>query len=183
MNPRNYRTLFLRALALILFQVWVLNNAYFLHFINPQGYSILQPMIYPLILLFMPFNTARSTLLIVGFFLGLVVDVFTLSYGLHIIACVVAANFRNPILRLIDLSPNLLESDNIPTINILGPYVFTIYCSIFIVLHHFTYFLLQSFTISSFLYNIVVAFCSSIVSIIFIIIWEMLFDRKSPKRK
>ncbi len=183
MNPRNYRSLFLRALALVLFQVWVLNNAYFLHFINPRGYSLLQPMIYPLILLFMPFDTSRTTMLIVGFFLGLVVDVFTLSYGLHIISCVLAANFRNSILHLIDLSPNLLESDNIPTIKILGPYVYTIYCSIFIVLHHFTYFLIQSFTVSSFLYNVVVAFCSSIISIIFIFIWSMLFDRQPTKRK
>ncbi len=182
MNPQTYRKLFLRALVLILVQVWVLNNSYFLHFINPMGYSLFQPMIYPLILLFMPFNTSRATMLIVGFFLGLVIDIFSLSYGLHILACVISANFRNRILQLIDLSPNLLESDNIPTLRILGPYIFVIYAGIFVVIHHFVYFLLQSFTVSSFLYNVVVSFCSSIISILLIFIWELLFDRKKAKK-
>ncbi len=182
MNPRNYRKLFILAVLLILLQVWVLNNSYFLHFINPKGYSILQPMIYPLIFLLLPFTTSRVSMLITGFLIGLIMDVLCLSYGLHILACVISANFRNNILQLIDLSPNLLESDNIPSMKILGPYVFMIYSTLFIVVHHIVYFLIQSFTVSSFLYNVVVAFCSSIVSLLLIFTWELLFDNK-PTRK
>ncbi len=179
MTPRNYRTLFFRSLVLILLQVWVLNNSYFLHFINPQGYALFQPMMYPLIFIFMPFNTSRTTMLFLGFFIGLIMDIFALSYGLHILASVLATNFRGRIIKLIDLSPNLMESDNLPSIKIIGPYVFTIFTAIIILLHHFTYFLLQSFTVSSFLYNVVVAFCSSIISIILIFLWELLLERSS----
>ncbi len=163
-------------------QVWILNNSYFLHFVNPMGYDIIQPMIYPMILMIMPFSISRMSLLMIGFVLGLIMDIFCLSYGLHILACVVLANFRNTILRLIDLNPNLLESDNLPTVQILGPYLFVIYTAILVIIHHFVYFLLQSFTISSFLYNVVVAFSSSIVSIFIIFIWSLLGDRRKAKK-
>lgn len=182
MNPRTYRRLFLRAIGIVLLQVWVFNNTYFLHMINPQSYSIFQPMIYPLIIMFLPFDSSRSTVIIASFVLGIVMDVFTLSYGLHILAMLISGNMRNLILKNIELSPNLLESDNMPTMQTIGVQLFAVYGALFIGIHHLVYFLLQSFTVSSFLYNIVVTFCSTLLSIILIIIWELIFDRGSARK-
>ena len=80
----------LRFIFLIGIQVLVLNNVLFMNYINPY--------IYILFILLLPFDTARWLLLVLSFALGFSVDAFQNTMGLHAFSCVFIAFIRRPIL-------------------------------------------------------------------------------------
>lgn len=61
--------------VLVLLQVLLLNNIQFSGYINPY--------MYVLFILLLPFETPRYLLLLLGFFLGLLVDIFSNTPGFH----------------------------------------------------------------------------------------------------
>ena len=85
----EYVRLIVKAIVLILVQVLIVNN---LHFFN-----LFHPEIYVLFLLCLPLQTPRWAELLVGAGIGLVMDVFYSSIGLHLSACVLFSYLR-PIL-------------------------------------------------------------------------------------
>ena len=76
----------LRFILLLLSQIVIFNN------INLFGY--LNPYPYLLFILLYPVNSNRTAFLIASFFLGLVLDMFTNSGGIHATACLVLAYVR-----------------------------------------------------------------------------------------
>ena len=70
-------------IVLILLQVLVLNNVQFLGFLNPY--------IYILFILSLPVKFPRWITLILGFVLGLIIDVFSNTIGTHAFATVLIA--------------------------------------------------------------------------------------------
>ncbi|HRB70606.1 MULTISPECIES: rod shape-determining protein MreD [Flavobacterium] len=76
----------LRFVVLLAIQVVIFNNIDFLGFINPYPY-ILFIILYPV-------NGSKAGLLVASFFLGLVMDMFSNSGGVHAAACVTLAYFR-----------------------------------------------------------------------------------------
>ncbi len=87
--PRNI----IRFVLLVLFQVLVFNN------IQLGGY--LNPYIYVLFLLLMPFETPRWLLLVAAFTLGISIDVFSNTLGIHTSATVFMAFIRPFVLDFI----------------------------------------------------------------------------------
>ena len=83
----------LRMLVLILFQVLVLNN------IQVSGY--INPYMYVLFILLLPFETPRWLLLISGFAIGISIDLFANTLGMHTSATVFMAFLRPYILKLL----------------------------------------------------------------------------------
>lgn len=81
-----------RFIVLVFFQVTVFNNIHFLGFITPYPY-ILFILLYPL-------NTNRHLFLIFSFLLGLILDVFNNSGGVHTTACITLAFFREQLLKM-----------------------------------------------------------------------------------
>lgn len=79
-------------IVLILLQVLVLNNVQFLGFLNPY--------IYILFILSLPVKFPRWITLILGFVLGLIIDVFSNTIGTHAFATVLIAFFRTGIIKL-----------------------------------------------------------------------------------
>jgi len=75
----------LRMFILILFQVFVLNN------IQVSGY--INPYMYVLFILLLPFETPRWLLLISGFAIGISIDLFANTPGMHASATVFMAFF------------------------------------------------------------------------------------------
>ena len=70
-------------IVLIVLQVLVLNNVQFLGFLNPY--------IYILFILSLPVKFPRWITLILGFVLGLIIDVFSNTIGTHAFATVLIA--------------------------------------------------------------------------------------------
>jgi len=92
-----------RFIFLVLFQVLVLNNIQFLGYINPY--------VYILFVLALPVQTPRWFTLFLAFCLGLTIDTFSNTMGMHAFAAVMVAFLRNGTIKLF----TAIEEGNNPT--------------------------------------------------------------------
>ncbi len=80
-----------RFILLVLAQVFIFNHLNFLGFINP--------MVYIIFLYWYPIRENRALFLVVGFFLGFVIDIFSDSMALHAVSTLTLAYLRPVIMR------------------------------------------------------------------------------------
>lgn len=133
-----------RFILLLAAQVLVFNRIDLFGFINPFPYVLF-------IILF-PVNGNKSALLAASFFLGIIMDMFWNSGGVHAAACIILAYFRPAIFKFsFGLS---YEYQTVRLNDSLTPERFS-FILIAVVLHHFVLFILEVFKIS-FLWEILV---------------------------
>ena len=126
----------LRFIFLILIQVFLLDNIQFMGYINP--------MIYVLFILLLPVRFPRWALLISAFAMGLIIDIFSNTAGMHAFALVFAAFLRAPV---INIFTSIDEGSNpTPSFHTFGVSPFIKYVITIVLLHHITLFLLESFS-------------------------------------
>lgn len=148
-----------RFILLLAAQVLIFNNINFLGYINPFPY-ILFIILYPV-------NGNKYGLLMASFLLGLLMDMFLNSGGVHATSCLVLAFFRPAIFKFsFGLS---YEYQTVKINDVLTPERFS-FILLSVVLHHVILFILEIFTIDFFL-NIVVR---TLVSTLFTIIISIL---------
>lgn len=158
-----------RFMVLILFQVLVMDN------VMINGYMI--PYIYVLFILLMPFETPRWIQLLSGFILGLVMDLFSGTPGMHTAACVLAAFVRPYLLDL--LAPrDGFEPDSFPRIYYYGFLWFLKYTLIIVVIHHLALFYLEVFQLKHFFSTLLRVILSSILSTSTIVLSQYFVFRK-----
>ncbi len=159
----------IRFVVLILFQVLILKNIELGRFINP--------FIYVLFIIALPFETPKWLLLVCGFVLGITIDMFYDTMGMHAAAGVFMAYIRPSILNL--FSPREgYEFGTQPTIQYLGVPWFLSYSGILIVLHHFVLFYLEVFRFSEFFPTLLRVIVSSIFTILLVAVTQYLFNNK-----
>lgn len=159
----------IRFVALILLQVLVLNNVAFSGSINPY--------LYILFILMLPFDAPKWLSLVSAFFLGLSIDIFTSTVGMHAAASLFMAYSRNYLLKLFaprDGYDPILS----PTIQDMGLVWFLSYSSILTFLHHAFLFTIELFRFTEFFPTLGRALLSSIFTIILILISQLLIYRK-----
>ena len=128
----------IRFVVLVLFQVLVINH------IRLGGY--VHPYIYLVFIMLLPFSTPKWQLLVLGFALGLTVDLFTGTPGLHAGATTLMAFCRPSIIKLV--SGNIkFENITEPNLGQLGGLWFFRYVLCMVFIHHFALFFLESFSI------------------------------------
>lgn len=133
----NYGKLIIQFLALILLQVLILNHIRVGLYINPY--------VYILFVLLLPFSTPRWLLLVLGFVTGLTVDWFTATPGLHAGATVFMAFMRPSIIKLVSGNREI-DPDESPGIHATGKRWFFAYSFLLVMLHHATLFFLEVFS-------------------------------------
>jgi rod shape-determining protein MreD len=158
-----------RFFLLILLQVLVFDNMHLNGYINPY--------IYVLFILLLPFETPQWLLLISAFMLGFGVDLFSDTMGMHTAACVFMAFCRPVVLRMVSSSKDY-EVGITPGISDLGFNWFIKYTIVLVLLHHFAYFYLEVFTLHEFLYTFGRVVLSTVSTVLFIIIGQYLFYSK-----
>lgn len=158
--------IFFRFIILVLVQVVLLNN------IRLGGY--INPYIYVLFVMLLPVRAPKTLLLVLSFILGLTVDVFSNTLGLHAAATVFLGFARPGILRAISPREGY-EADSSPTIKQMGLQWFLIYCVVMVLSHHIVLFFIEVFRFSEFFSTLTRAFLSSIITIIIIFISQFLF--------
>ena len=100
----------------------------------------IMPLIYPVLLLILVRNINGSLLLLFGFGLGFIVDIFSNTGGAHAVACTVIA-FVRPFF-LSSIGPMDMGSDQIkPSIVSLGIKNFAAYSFFLLAIHHVVFFL------------------------------------------
>lgn len=145
----------LRFILLVLIQVLFLNNL--------QVLSFCIPYIYVLFLLSLPVSCPRWLDLVLGFVLGICIDVFSNTLGLHAFACVLLAYFRFFAIKLF-----ISEEDRItdtPSFSSFGVMPYIKYVGMLVCIHHFALFSLEAFTFTHWWFTLLRIVVSSVVSI------------------
>jgi len=158
----------LRFLFLLLFQVLILNN------IQLSGY--LNPFLYVLFILMLPFQTPNWLVLLLSFFLGLSVDMFADTGGLHAAASVLMAFLRQPILKLIAPREGY-DINQQPTIQQFGFGWFFTYAGILVFVHHIFLFYVEAFHFSEFFSTLFRIILSSFFTLTLIFISQFFFSK------
>jgi rod shape-determining protein MreD len=128
-----------RFILLLAVQIIVFNNINFLGYVSPFPYL--------LFIILYPVNGNKTGLLVASFLLGLIVDMFSNSGGIHATACLALAYLRPYIFKFaFGLS---YEYQTIKLNDVLTPERFS-FILLSVVIHHFTLFLLEAFQVSFF---------------------------------
>lgn len=127
----------LRFVSLVLFQVLIINN------IRLGGY--VQPYVYIIFVMLLPINIPKWQLLLCGFGIGITIDLFMGTLGLHAFACTLMAFCRPSVISLVSGSQKF-ESIQAPNLNQLGGAWFFRYALCMVLVHHFSLFLIESFS-------------------------------------
>lgn len=162
----------LRFVFLVLFQAVILNN------IELGGY--VNPYLYILFILWLPFEMQIWLTLLLGFLLGFFMDLFTGTFGLHISACVFLAYCRSFVLKV--LAPREgYEFGLRPNIQDMGIPWFIAYSGILIILHHSALFFMEAFRFGEFFYTLFRVFLSSIPTFVLVTLCQF-FTYKEKSR-
>ncbi len=152
-------------IVLVLLQVLILNNVQFSGYINP--------MLYVLFLLLLPFDVSKSLLLILAFILGLAIDMFTNTMGMHAAASVFLGLMRPFILKFIEPRGGY-EHEAFPSIKEFGLTWYLSYAGILVLLHHFALFFIEVFKFGEFLSTFYRVVLSTIFTLVLIVISQYL---------
>lgn len=156
-----------RFVVLVLLQILIFNNIGYLGYINP--------MIYILFIMLYPHNENKISFLFASFLIGLCVDIFSNTGGLHAAAGVFIAYVRSSILLFV-FGKNFDFQD----IRLLQ-YPFTkvfIYVSFLTLLHHILFYFLEIFNFNHLLDTFVKIGVSSAFTIIICLLSIYIFSNK-----
>lgn len=172
----------LRFCIIVLLQVLILNKITLRWWSEPSGFPVFIPYIYPLFLLLLPFETPVWALLISGFVLGVTIDSFSNTAGMHACAAVLIAYLRTNVLSAL-LPRNLSEYSGMqPSTKNMGWMPFLVYSGFLIVLHHLLFFSVELWNVSNLGQLFLKTMASAITSMLFIIVYLLLFTRQDNSR-
>lgn len=156
----------IRAVAIILLQGLVFRRIAF----HWGDFAFVHLFLYPMIILLLPIKTPRILQITIALIVGLLVDAFYSSYGIHASALVFTAFIRDFVIRL--LSPySGYNVDDSPTLKNMGFSWFISFLGIFFFLHLFFYFSVEAFSfvfIFEIMMNTIFSFIASIIMIMIV---------------
>lgn len=130
-------------LNIIRFVVLVAAQVLLVNHLRMGGY--VHPYIYLIFVMLLPVNMPGWQLLLSGFSIGLVIDLFMGTLGMHAGATTLMAFCRPAIIRLVSGSQKL-ENIREPNIQQLGFPWYLRYTLVMVLVHNFTYFMLEGFS-------------------------------------
>lgn len=153
----------LRLIIVMLVQLLLINNLNFL--------GICTPFIYILFLLQLPAKMPRWCEMLLGAAVGLVMDIFCNSIGVHFSACVLIAYLRPLLIKNLVVDNERLTG----TINAasLGWQIYVKEVIILTLVHHTCLFVLEAFSFQHFWMVVLQIIASAIVSILLILGYEI----------
>ncbi len=168
---RDLISYFIRFSLLIIVQIFLLNNV--------QFSGLLNPYLYVYFLIVLPGDFSPNIGLFVAFAMGIIIDMFSQTMGMHTISAVFLAYARPYILRYMAPRDGYEFSRNV-SIKQMGWLWFLTFSGLMVFLHHFVLFFIESFRMSGLGYTMLKAVGSSLLTLTLIIIVQLLFTR-SPK--
>ncbi|HLF62494.1 MAG TPA: hypothetical protein VI603_02020 [Saprospiraceae bacterium] len=161
----------LRFFFIILLQGLILKRIY----LGGPQFNYLAILFYPVLIMLLPMKTSKALLLVIGFVLGFVIDMFYESPGVHMSACVFIAFVRPWILKIMEPRGGFPVNSN-PTAQDFGLVWFMQYSGILLFTFLFVYFSAEVFTFSRFLEILLKTFSSFIVSFLAILLYITIFN-------
>lgn len=145
----------LRFILVLGIQVVLINNLHFL--------GICTPYIYIVVLMLLPVRIPRWVEMLIGAFVGLVIDINCNSLGTHMAACILISYIR-PFFIKSNVSDSERISESPDSMSIGWPNYIKMVCTLTII-HHTTLFFLAAFSLHHFWITILQIVVSSIVTI------------------
>jgi hypothetical protein len=158
----------LRFILFAALQVVVFNNLQLNTYVNV--------FIYTGFILLLPFEISGGLLLVVSFLMGLLMDMFTNTGGLHAAAATFMAFCRPGVLRFISPREGY-DSTSSPTISSMGISWFVMYALLMVFLHNFLCFFLEVFRMSEFFFTMAKIILTTFVTVLFLIAAQLIAGR------
>lgn len=137
----------------------------------------IHPMVYPLFIMLLPFNTAPVLLLLIAFLMGFLIDIFSNTGGLHASSLLLFALFRPIIFKA--FSPrDGYESNKEPTIYEMGRQWY-LYCfGTLLLIHHLWFFFMEVYKFSEILFVLRKLIFTVPISYLLAILIQFLFIKR-----
>src|SRR5688500_8525802 len=148
-----------RFIFFILVQVFVLNQI-------PPLHHLVNPYIYFLFILWLPFKMGRRNLMLVALVLGLCLDFFSKTPGLHAAPCVLIAYLRPFVINLLITREGAETNYEEPSFRSMGFAPYFTYAAILTFLHHAFLFLLEALQFAGLFYFILKTLLSVAISLL-----------------
>ena len=140
-----------------------------------QLWGVCHPYIYVMCLLMMPITLPHSADMLIGAGVGLLMDVFCNSLGIHMAACIALMFIRPYMLGMIVNDKDRLNEQL--TLHTLGLEALLKYVIILVLVHHFAVFLLAAWSWTHIGFVLLETLISSAVTIIAILGYNALRDK------
>ena len=137
-----------------------------------QLWGVCHPYIYVLCLLMMPITLPHSMDMLIGAVVGLIMDIFCNSMGIHTAACILLMFIRPYLLGVIVNDKDRLNEQI--SLRAVGMEAFAKYVVILVLLHHMTVFLLAAWSWTHIGFVLLETLVSGIITISLIIGYNML---------
>jgi rod shape-determining protein MreD len=153
---------------LVLIQVLLFNQVHLGGFLNPY--------IYVLFILLLPVSMPQYQVLLLSFLIGITIDWFSNTLGLHASATVLLGFLRFPVIKLISQK----ESDQFDYPGLLqtGMRWFLLYISILVVIHLFFLFSVEVFSFENFHRTLLRSVASSVFTVFILFISQLMVFRE-----
>ncbi|MDR2887311.1 MAG: rod shape-determining protein MreD [Bacteroidales bacterium] len=159
-------------ILLVLFQILLFNNIQFSGYVNPY--------VYILFILLLPVETPAALTLFLSFGIGIIIDLYSGSAGMHAFASTLAGFVRPFVLR--SVSPrDGYEPGAQPSMLSYGFRWFFLYSAVITLIHHTALFFIETFSVIDFFSTFLRTGLSAAFSLTFIMIIE--FYRKLTAQK
>jgi rod shape-determining protein MreD len=150
-------------ILLVLLQVLLFNNIQFSGYINPY--------VYIMFILLLPIEIPSWLLLILSFTIGMIIDFFSGSPGVHTFATVLSGFVRPYVIRVVSPKDGY-ESGSEPSMSNYGFRWFFSYTLLIVLIHHTSLFYLEVFRFTDFFRTLFRVILSTIFSVTFILLIE-----------
>jgi hypothetical protein len=160
-----------RFVLLVLAQVYIFNKIQVSGYINPQ--------VYILFILMLPFEISGFWLLSWAFAMGLTIDYFQHTPGMHAAASVIIAFLRPGVIRLVGKKDDL-EPWQYPNVRDAGAVWFLTYVLILVFIHHLFLFYTEVFRLREFFQTLIKVLINTALTTLIIMIIQFLFYSRRP---
>lgn len=163
----------LLAVILVMAQVIVFNHMCL--------FNVAAPIVFIYVILRLPNTLSLNAILTIGFFLGLIVDIFSDTYGLNAMACTVLAMLRKPVLHLYVTREEDLPRPE-PSMYSLGTVTYLKYLLTMTLIYCFMVFGLEALSLFNPVLTLLRVVCSTVLSMTLMIGIDSLMTPRSEKR-
>ena len=163
----------IRFFLIVLLQAFVFNQI-------EIGFGI-HLMVQPLFIMLLPFETGVFTLMILGFTLGLMLDIFSNTYGLQASSLLIMAYMRPIVFKFYGPREGY-DPLKEPSVFDMGSRWFLFVFGYLILIHHFWYFLVEIFRFDEFLLILQKTIFSVIISYLLCIVLQTFLIKKSKAK-
>lgn len=160
-----------RFIGLVLIQALVIDN---IELGTMSTY--MNPFLYILFILMLPFEIPAWLLLIIAMITGLTMDIFSNTQGMHASACVAMAFARSLILNMLQPREGY-DFGSRPTMRSMGFSWFVVYASSLVVVHHLWLFAVEVFRFDEFHVTLLKTVLSASFSLILITLAQLLMSK------